>query len=178
MGLALPCAEVVSLALAPFWALALVWESPLRGGQLFAAWLGLCVGFCMMWTLPLNALAAMILYPELPGRWVAPVFGVVSAVLGVRVSAVHRRRTKGEDAGDPRLALACLVLGAAMGLLLAPTAPSSLGHYAVGVAVAATQAWLLLPPNLVTRIGACAALFGVVGVAPLLLRASRVLGAP
>ena len=32
----------------------------------------------------------------------------------------------------------------------------------------ATQAWLLLPPNLVTRAGACAALFGVVGAAPLL----------
>ena len=117
----------------------------------------------------------MILHPELPGRWVVPVLGLASPVLGARVIAVHRRRTAGEDAGDPRLALACLALGAVVALLLAPTGASPHLTYAVVVTVAmATQAWLLLPPNLVTRIGACAALFGVV-VAPLLVRASRVL---
>ena len=172
VGLALPCAEVVSLALAPFWALAMVWESPLRGGRRFAAWLGMCVSFCMMWTLPLNALSATLLYPELPGRWAVPVLGLVSPVLGVRVAAVHRRRSAGEDAGDPRLALACLALGAVVALLLAPTGASPHLTYAVVVTVAmATQAWLLLPPNLVTRIGACAALFGIVA-APLLMRAT------
>ena len=169
--MALPCAEVVSLALAPFWALAVVWESPLRHGHRFAAWLGLCVGFCMMWTLPLHALAVAIAGRGFYG-WLAPVFGAASLVLGVRVSTVHRRRMAGEDAGDPRLAAACLALGAAMALLLSPLVVATAGGYAAyagTVALAmATQAWLLLPPNLVTRAGACAALFGVVGAAPLL----------
>ena len=103
-------------------------------------------------------------------------FGVASLVLGVRVTAVHRRRMAGEDAGDPRLAVACLAFGAAMALLLSPLVVATAGGYAAyagTVALAmATQAWLLLPPNLVTRAGACAALFGVVGAAPLLVAAS------
>jgi hypothetical protein len=59
-----------------------------------------------------------------------------------------------------------------MALLLSPIGAATAGEYAAyagTVALAmATQAWLLLPPNLVTRVGACAALFGVVGAAPLL----------
>ena len=170
-GLALPCAEVVSLALAPFWALAVVWASPLRRGARFATWLGLCVAFCMMWTLPLHA-AAMMIAGQGFYAWLAPLFGIASLALGLGVSAVHRRRMAGEDAGDPRLAAACLAFGAAMALLLSPIGAATAGEYAAyagTVALAmATQAWLLLPPNLVTRVGACAALFGVVGAAPLL----------
>jgi hypothetical protein len=172
VGLVLPCAEVVSLALAPFWALAVVWGSPLRGGNRFAAWLGLCVGFCMMWTLPLNTLAVMAGGPNVPGSWFAPMFGIVSVALGIRVSAIHKRRTEGEDAGDPRLAAACLAFGAAMALLLAPMVTRFVTDYVTYaglVALAmATQAWLLLPPNLITRAGAVVALAGVVA-APLLL---------
>ncbi len=171
VGLALPCAEVVSLALAPFWALAVVWGSPLRRGDRLATWLGLCVGFCMMWTLPLHAVAIMITGPGFYG-WLAPLFGIASLALGISVSAVHRRRMEGEDAGDPRLAAACLAFGATVALLLSPMVVATAGGYAAyagTVALAmATQAWLLLPPNLVTRAGACAALFGVVGAAPLL----------
>jgi hypothetical protein len=170
-GVALPCAEVVSLALAPFWALAVVWGSPLRRGDRFAVWLGLCVGFCMMWTLPLHAVAVMIAGQGFYG-WLAPAFGIASLALGMRVSTVHRRRMAGEDAGDPRLAAACLAFGAALALSLSPMVAGAAGEYAAyagTVALAmATQAWLLLPPNLVTRAGACAALFGVVGAAPLL----------
>jgi hypothetical protein len=171
VGLALPCAEVVSLALAPFWALAVVWGSPLRRGERFATWLGLFVAFCMMWTLPLHAAAIMIAGPSFYG-WLAPPFGIASLALGIGVSAVHRRRMEGEDVGDPRLAAACLAFGAAVALLLSPLVAATAGGYAAyagTVALAmATQAWLLLPPNLVTRAGACAALFGVVGAAPLL----------
>ena len=170
-GLALPCAEVVSLALAPFWALALVWGSPLRRGDRFAAWLGLCVGFVLMWTLPLHAVAVMLAGHGFTSLF-APAFGVASLALGVRATAVHRRRMEGENIGDPRLALACLALGAAVALLLSPLVAATVGGYAAyagTVALAmATQAWLLLPPNFVTRAGACAALFGVVGAAPLL----------
>jgi hypothetical protein len=171
VGLALPCAEVVSLALAPFWALAVVWGSPLRRGPRFATWLGLCVGFCMMWTLPLHAAAIMLAGPGFYG-WLAPPFGIGSLALGISVCAVHRRRMEGQDVGDPRLAAACLAFGAAVALLLSPLVVATAGGYATyagTVALAmATQAWLLLPPNLVTRAGACAALFGVVGAAPLL----------
>ena len=174
MGLALPCAEVVSLALAPFWALAVVWGSPLRRGDRLAAWLGLCVAFCMMWTLPLNALAVMVGGRGPVGWWLAPVFAAVSVALGIRVSAIHKRRTEGEDAGDPRLAVACLAFGAAMALLLAPVVASVVGDYVTYAGVVAlamaTQAWLLLPRNLITRAGAIAALVGVVCAAPLLMR--------
>ena len=125
----------------------------------------------MMWTLPLHAVAVMIAGEGLYG-WLAPAFGIASLVLGMRVSTVHRRRMAGEDAGDPRLAAACLAFGAALALLLSPMVAAAAGEYAVyagTVALAmATQAWLLLPPNLVTRAGACAALFGIVGAAPLL----------
>ena len=95
----------------------------------------------------------------------APAFGVASLALGVRATAVHRRRMEGENIGDPRLAVACLALGAALALLLSPLVSATVGGYAAyagTVALAmATQAWLLLPPNLVTRVGACAALLGV-----------------
>jgi hypothetical protein len=172
VGQALPVAAVVSLALAPFWALALVWGSPQPTRVRFQIWLGLSVGFAMAWAVPMHGLMR-----ALDGTgveiWLAPVVGVASGVLGVRAIAVHRRRLAGEDVGAPRLAWLGLGLGAAVAVSLAPFAAGGLvgtyvGHAGPIALLTATQAWLLLPPNAVTRAGACAALFGVLGAAPLL----------
>lgn len=172
LGLALPCGEVLTLALGPFWALASVWGSELPNRERFRAWLGVSAAFFMIWTVPLLAVMSGVGGGGMP-EWLIPVVCIASIALGLRASAVHRRRVAGEEVGAPWLAWACLAFGAAVALMMAPAAAAGgLRHY-LGVAgvialVTSTQAWLLLPPNVVTRAGACAALAGIVGAAPLL----------
>src|SRR5215204_2943612 len=87
VGQALPVGAVVSLALAPFWALALVWGSPQPTRVRFQIWLGLCVAFVMAWAVPMHGLMRAIdgIGVEI---WLAPVVCIASGVLGVRAIAV------------------------------------------------------------------------------------------
>src|SRR5688572_15660970 len=80
-------AIAASILIAPLWALAQVWGAPRARSARTAAWLGLAIGFALAWTLPLYALVVALRgngYPAIYA-WAAPLFGVASALLGIRV---------------------------------------------------------------------------------------------
>jgi len=193
--LVIVAAEIATIAIAPFWALANVWESARPRGRRLVSWLQFSIAFGLIWTLPLHALLVAV-----GGAAIAPVYGIIapmlgiaSVALGLRVSAVYRRRLAGEPVAAPLLAAACLAFAATLALALSPWIVGAPMHgtgllggeqvvagdhviylvTALPIALAmACVASPLLPNGLLTRIGACVALLGVVA-APLSLRGSR-----
>jgi hypothetical protein len=188
--LAMVCGQVVTLALAPFWALASVWDSALPRGARLVAWAHLSIAFALIWTLPLHAASIVVAGASAAPAYslAAPVFGLASLVLGLRISRVHRRRMAGELVGAPLLGIACLAFAGALAIALSPDLfgaaarsrevpeASKLAIYLATilplVLAMAFVAWMLLPNDVVTRAGACMALLGILA-APLLLHASR-----
>src|SRR5688572_3822046 len=109
-------ATVASIVRGPLWPLAQVRGAPRDASPRAVAWLALAIGVGLVWTLPLYALVIALRgngYPAIYA-WAAPLFGVASALLGVRVIAAHRRRLWGDGALPRRLAWACLAFAAAL----------------------------------------------------------------
>jgi hypothetical protein len=185
-------ASTLSLLIAPVWALAQVWGVRRPGRARAVAWLGLGIGFWMVWSVPARALAIGVASADLSVAYpcIAALFGAASLLLGRRIIDAHRARLHGRAVGTSGLGWACLAFAAALAAALAPYAVGAhipfqlatlegevargghLGYYlmrAVPVAVAmAAEAFTLLTMGLLARAGACLALFGLVALPPLL----------
>ena len=187
---------VISLVIAPFWAISEVWGAGRSWRARMVAWLGLTIGFWMTWTLPARALwrgiggaEISIVYPL-----VALPIAAASLFLGRRLIAVHRHRLHGHSIGVNGLGWACLAFAVVVAIALSPyvvgaplpprptalegtvARPGHVGVYLFTVVPVsiwmAAQALMLLTTSLVSRAGACLALFGLVALPPL-LRGSR-----